>query len=136
MSDQPGTQRQERYGAIADQEAEAEAERVEPAAGEGVSEAEAGGGGDDRETGELYGVRTPHAGDTDLAAPEHRESFDGSERGESFLESLATHAAEGGPVPEEEVVIVDDSDGDRGHSSTESGNRPVADKGSGGPGGL
>jgi len=45
-----------------------------------------------------------------------------------------------GPEPEEEVVIVDDSDIEhpdhRGHHPTESHDRPVADKGSGGPGGL
>lgn len=89
-----------------------------------------------KDTGELYGVRTPHAGDPDLAAPEDRDGFEGAERGENWLESLSGHAAESGPAPEEEVVIVDDSDPERGHSSTESGDRPVADKGSGGPGGL
>ncbi len=93
-----------------------------------------------KETGELYGVRTPHAADPDLAAPEDRDSFEGSWRGETWLESLEEHAIEMGPVPEEEVVIVDDSDVEhpdhRGHHPTERGDRPVADKGSGGSGGL
>jgi hypothetical protein len=92
------------------------------------------------ETGELYGVRTPHAGDTNLAAPEDRDSFEGASRGETWLEALEEHATEMGPAPEEEVVIVDDSDVEhpdhRGHSPTERRDRPVADKGSGGPGGL
>lgn len=91
------------------------------------------------ETGELYGVRTPHAGDPNLAAPEDRDSFGGAWRGETWLEALEGRAAELGPAPEEEVVIVDDSDREhpdhRGHSPTERRDRPVADKGSGGPGG-
>ena len=89
-----------------------------------------------KETGELYGVRTPHAGDPDLSAPEHLDSFDGATRGEHVFEAIAEHATESGPAPEEEVVIVDDSDPDAGHHSTERGDPPVADKGSGGPGGL
>jgi hypothetical protein len=92
------------------------------------------------DTGELYGVRTPHAGDTNLAAPEDQDSFEGSWRGETWLEALEEHAAVMGPAPEEEVVIVDDSDvahpDHRGHHPTEWRDRPVADKGSGGPGGL
>ena len=91
------------------------------------------------ETGELYGVRTPHAGDPDLSAREDQDSFEGSWRGETWLESLEEHAAVMGPAPEEEVVIVDDSDvahpDHRGHHPTEWRDRPVADKGSGGPGG-
>ena len=90
----------------------------------------------EHDTGDLYGVRSPHAGDTDLSAPEHLDSFEGADRGENWLEALAEHATESGPEPEEEVVIIDDSDAERGHSATQSGDRPVADKGSGGPGGL
>src|SRR5262245_12859726 len=30
-----------------------------------------------KDTGELYGVRTPHAADTELSAPEHLDSFEG-----------------------------------------------------------
>ncbi|HWU86708.1 MAG TPA: hypothetical protein VN253_05520 [Kofleriaceae bacterium] len=92
------------------------------------------------DTGDLYGVRTPHAGDTDLAAPEDQDSFEGSWRGQTWLESLEEHAAVMGPAPEEEIVIVDDSDLEhpdhRGHHPTEWRDRPVADKGSGGAGGL
>lgn len=92
------------------------------------------------ETGELYGVRTPHAGDTDLSAPEDQDSFEGSWRGETWLESLGEHATLMGPAPEEEIVIVDDSDIEhpdhRGHHPTDRRDRPVADKGSGGGGGL
>ena len=94
----------------------------------------------DDDTGELYGVRTPHAGDTDLSAPEDRDSFDGASGGQSWLEALEEHAALMGPVPEEEIVIVDDSDiehpAHRGHHATQWRDRPVADKGAGGPGGL
>jgi hypothetical protein len=88
-------------------------------------------GKESRETGDLYGVRTPHAADADLADREG-DDFEGAEEGENFLESLARHATEGGPSPDEEVVVVDESEG---HHPSESGNRPVADKGSGGPGG-
>jgi hypothetical protein len=84
------------------------------------------------DTGELYGIRTPHAGDTDLSAPEDRDSFEGAWLGESWLESLEEHAAEMGPAPEEEIVIVDSGD----HSPAEGRDRPIADKGSGGPSGL
>jgi hypothetical protein len=84
----------------------------------------------EHDTGELYGVRTPHAGDTDITAPEDRDSFEGSWRGETWLEALEEHATAMGPTPEEEVVIVDDSDVDhRGHNPTEHRDRPVADKG-------
>jgi hypothetical protein len=109
----------------------------EPEEDEVADEAEAAVG---RETGELYGVRTPHAGDPDLAAAEDRDSFEGAWRGETWLEALEEHATEMGPAPEEEVVVIDDSDLEhpdhRGHNPTEGGDRPVADKGSGGPGGL
>jgi hypothetical protein len=90
------------------------------------------------DTGDLYGVRTPHAGDTSLAPPDDPSSFEGAEDGEHWLEALEERAAEMGPVPEEEIVIIDDSDEHlvhRGHNPTER-DRPVADKGSGGPGGL
>ena len=87
---------------------------------------------DDRDVGDLYGVRTPHASDTELAAPEDRDAFAGADGGETWIEALAERAAEGGPAAEEEVAIVDESDG---HHPTETRDRPVADKGSGGPGG-
>lgn len=89
-----------------------------------------------KDTGELYGVRTPHAADTQLGASEDRDSYEGSWRGENWLEALEEHATEMGPAPEEEVIIIDDSDPE--HRSHESGrrDRPVADKGAGGRGGL
>lgn len=89
-----------------------------------------------KDTGELYGVRMPHADDPALAAAEDRDAYEGADRGENWLEALSEHATESGPRPEEEVVIIDDSDRERGHSPSESGDRPVADKGAGGPGGL
>jgi len=108
-------------------EGESEVEAATPA----DADAEPG-----HDTGELYGIHTPHAGDTNLAAPEDRDAFEGSWRGENWLEALGEHATMMGPAPEEEVVIIDDSDIDhRGHHSTEGRDRPVADKGSGGPGG-
>lgn len=93
-----------------------------------------------RDTGELYGVRTPHAGDPHLSAPEDQDAFEGAMRGETWLEALGEHATSMGPAPEEEIVIVDGRDVEpshhRGHQSTEAGDPPVADKGAGGPGGL
>jgi hypothetical protein len=118
---------------------EGESESELGLADEAIAELYAEGGEDTGEdTGELYGVRTPHAGDPNLAAPEDRDSFEGSWRGETWLEALEEHATVMGPALEEEVVVVDDSDIEhpdhRGHHPTER-DRPVADKGSGGPGG-
>lgn len=121
-----------------DELAAAEAEN-QPGDHEPVDElavAEAEATGDVKDTGDLYGVRIPHAADADLGDPGSRMSFAGASAGETFFEALAEHSTELGPAPEEEVVIVDDSDAHRGHSPSESGDRPVADKGSGGPGGL
>jgi hypothetical protein len=59
-----------------------------------------------------------------------------SELGETWLEALETHAAEGGPAPERDVVIVDDSDPHAGPPPTDFRDRPKADRGSGGRGGL
>jgi hypothetical protein len=89
-----------------------------------------------KDTGDLYGVHTPRAQDRDLDKNRDQESFKDSEQGENWLETLEKKAAETGAEPEEELDVIDDSDPDRGHTSTESGDRPVADKGSGGPGGL
>lgn len=91
------------------------------------------------DTGELYGVHTPHAEDKELDKTEDQESFIDSEAGENWLETLGKKAAEYGAEVEEQLEVIDDSDEHiehRGHHSTESGDRPVADKGSGGPGGL
>jgi hypothetical protein len=90
-----------------------------------------------KDIGELYGLHIPPASDTDLAAGPDQASFEDATLGESFTEELATRAVEGGALPEHELDIVDDShDAHPTHHSTESGDRPVADKGSGGPGGL
>lgn len=90
------------------------------------------------ETGELYGIRIPPAGDTDLAAAEDRDAFEGAWRGETWLESLQEHATLMGPAPEEEVVIVDDSDAERtdhrGHHPAQQQQRPIASPRSAGPG--
>jgi hypothetical protein len=91
---------------------------------------------DTRETGKLYGVRTPHAADTELAAGSDHGSFEGAEEGESWMESLSRHAAESGAEPAEDLDVDDENDDHGGAQPTESGDRPVADKGSGGPGGL
>ena len=88
------------------------------------------------DTGELYGVRTPHAFDTALAASEDHDAFEGAERGETWLEALEEHAALMGPVPEEEIVIVDDRDLEHTARRPSERDRPVADKGAGGVGGL
>jgi hypothetical protein len=88
------------------------------------------------DTGELYGVHTPRAADRDLDKTPDQESFADSEQGEHWLETLGKKAAEYGAEPEEELDVVDNSDEHTGHHSTESGDRPVADKGSGGDGGL
>jgi len=88
-----------------------------------------------KDTGDLYGVRTPHAADADLDKTRDGESFVDSEEGENWLETLEKKAAEYGAEAEEEVVVIDDSDEHRGHRPTER-DRPIADKGSGGDGGL
>lgn len=92
-----------------------------------------------KETGELYGVRTPRATDHRIQETPDFEQFLESDQGETWLETLSKAASEGGAVPEEDVRVVDDSDehiDHRGHSATDHRDRPVADKGSGGPGGL
>ena len=88
------------------------------------------------DTGELYGLHTPHAADRDLDKTADQESFLDAEEGENWLETLGKKAAEYGAVAEEELEVVDNSDELGGHHSTESGDRPVADKGSGGRGGM
>jgi hypothetical protein len=91
-------------------------------------------GGDD--TGELYGVHVPPIADGDLDVTADGESFEDSELGEHVFETLEKKAAEIGAEPERVVDVVDNSDGDRRHSSRDRRDRPVADKGSGGPAGV
>ncbi len=126
--------------AIEAQPAAEAAEAIDIASAENIEdESEVEPPAPEHDTGELYGVRTPRAGDTNLTAPEDQDAFRGAERGENWLEALEEHAASMGPALEQEVVIVDDSDVEhadhRGHHPTER-DRPIADKGSGGPGGL
>jgi hypothetical protein len=92
--------------------------------------------GEAHDTGELYGVHTPDAADPDLDKTPDRESFVDAASGEHWLETLGKKAAEYGAEAEQELDVVDNSDELGGHHSSESGDRPVADKGSGGEAGL
>jgi len=82
-----------------------------------------------KDGGDLYGVWIAPA--SDRAQLDDDEAF---EMGQNWVESLETRAAEGGPEPEHEVDIVDDHD--LRSPSSDSRDRPVADRGSGGPRGL
>jgi hypothetical protein len=90
----------------------------------------------EEDVGELYGVHTPNAEDRDLEKTPDQEQFVDSEQGENWLETLGKNATEYGAEVEREVDIVDDSDEHRGHHKTDQRDRPVADKGSGGPAGT
>lgn len=90
----------------------------------------------DEDIGELYGVHQPGGEDHDLADPDDEDGYQDATLGENWLEALESHAAEGGPADEQEIVVIDETDEEHPHHSTESGDRPVADKGSGGVGGL
>jgi len=83
------------------------------------------------DVGDLYGVHTPPA-----AAPfESVESQD--DEGRNWLEALEADSTENGPQAEHVIDVTDDSDTDNpGHHKTDTRDRPVADKGSGGPAGL
>ncbi|HSK05069.1 MAG TPA: hypothetical protein VK932_27660 [Kofleriaceae bacterium] len=83
---QSGVEASEDFDIASAENLEGESEPEDEAAAEPYAEA-------GHDTGELYGVRTPHAGDTDLSAPEDRDSFEGSWRGETWLEAPARHAA-------------------------------------------
>ena len=94
---------------------------------------------DGKDTGDLYGVHQPRANDTKLDKRRDQEAFIDEEAGETWLETLGHKSAEYGPEVEHQIDVIDDSDehiDHRGHHSTESGDPPVADKGSGGDGGL
>lgn len=91
------------------------------------------------DTGELYGLHTPPAEDKDLDKTRDQEGFRDYDEGEDLYETLGKKSTESGPQVEEMVDVVDDSDeheDHRGHHKTDTRDRPVADKGSGGPGGL
>lgn len=89
-----------------------------------------------RDTGELYGLHVQPASDTALAAAEDRDAFRGSERGEHWFEALEERAIEGGLLAERELVIIDDGDHHAPPPATDRRDRPKADRGSGGRGGL
>ena len=91
---------------------------------------------EEEDTGELYGVHTSAAEDRDLGAAEDHDSFKDADLGENWMESLEQHATEGGPKPEHEVTVIDDSDPHDDHPPTDFRDRPKADLGSGGRGGL
>jgi hypothetical protein len=57
-----------------------------------------------------------------------------SDSGENWTEALEARAAEGGPEPEHEIDVFDEADDTHPHSATK--DRPIADLGSGGRGGL
>ncbi|HEY3801553.1 MAG TPA: hypothetical protein VGL61_03065 [Kofleriaceae bacterium] len=82
-----------------------------------------------RDEGELYGVHTPAATDTTLPDADHAFAT-----GQNWTEALEERSAEGGPLPEHDIDVVD-SDDDR-HPHSETKDRPIADLGSGGRGGL
>ena len=93
----------------------------------------------EEDTGELYGVHTPRAEDRDLDKTADQEELVDAELGEHWFESLGKKSAEYGAEVEREVDVVDDSDEHRehrGHHKTDTRDRPVADKGSGGPAGT
>ena len=87
--------------------------------------------------GELYGVHLPQAHDPRARHRPDLGEYAECELGETWLETLETDTAEGGPTAGATRSIRTTTATTRdGHHSTESGDRPVADKGSGGPAGL
>ena len=140
---------------VAEAEADLEAAAIVTSADEGESESEVDEDARELDTpsettadayvaaaedsGDLYGVHTPHAPESDPDQTEDHESFVASEAGEHWLETLGKSAAEYGVVPEAVIDVTDDSDEHvehRGHHSSDTRDRPVADKGSGGNSGL
>ena len=81
------------------------------------------------ETGELYGVHTPPAVDRDLLDDDRAMA-----EGQNWIEALEASAAEYGAAPEQDVDVTDDQD-EPPHPS-DNRDTPVADHGSGGPGGV
>ena len=90
----------------------------------------------EKDTGLLYGVHEPPATETELAAGEDHDAYRGADLGENFIEVLVEKSAELGPLPEHEIDVVDESDPEAPPSPTDHRDRPKADRGSGGPGGL
>jgi hypothetical protein len=82
-----------------------------------------------QDEGDLYGVHTPIASDRQL--PDDDRAFDS---GQNWIEALEERSVEGGPLPEHELDVVDEADNK--HPHTETKDRPIADLGSGGRGGM
>ncbi len=84
------------------------------------------------DVGDLYGVHTPPA--TDRTHPDGDASF---EEGQNWLEALETDAVEKGPEAEHDLAdVVDDEDVYDAPHPSDTKDTPVADRGSGGPGGI
>jgi hypothetical protein len=84
------------------------------------------------DTGDLYGGHTPPA--TDREHPDEDQAMD---EGQSWTETLQASSIENGAMPEFELDdIVDDSEVDHPPHPSDTRDRPVADRGSGGPGGV
>lgn len=83
------------------------------------------------DVGDLYGLHTPPA--VDRTHAEDRDTFN---LGANWLEALETSAAEYGAEPERELDIVDDEDVYDPPHASDNRDKPVADRGSGGPAGI
>jgi len=81
------------------------------------------------DVGDLYGGHTPRAVES-----QHLDGDRSFDEGQNWLESLETDAAEFGPEPEKPMDFYDEQDG--GNHQGDMKDTPVADRGSGGPGGL
>jgi hypothetical protein len=89
-----------------------------------------------RDVGLLYGVHVPPAMETELSAGEDHDSYRGADLGESFIEMLVEKSTELGPLPEHDVDVIDESDPEAPPPPTDHRDRPKADRGSGGVGGM
>ncbi|MGE0548146.1 MAG: hypothetical protein AB7O24_31400 [Kofleriaceae bacterium] len=84
------------------------------------------------DAGDLYGVHTPAASD-----PHHPDDDRAMDQGENWVEALQADAIEDGALPERELdSIVDDADTDLPPHPSDTHDRPVADRGAGGPRGV
>jgi hypothetical protein len=81
------------------------------------------------DVGDLYGGHTPRAVES-----EHLDGDRSFDEGQNWLESLETDAAEFGAEPERPIDFYDEQD--KGSHQGDMKDTPVADRGSGGPGGL
>jgi len=85
-----------------------------------------------RDVGDLYGVHTPPA--VDRVHPDNDATF---AVGENWIEALTASAVENGARPELVLSdIVDDEDVYAAPHASDTRDTPVADRGSGGPGGI